>query len=145
MCQERGTTAALQLIIDPCRGVVDVEVDVGAVDTTAEAMYDFGGACRVFGRVVNGVEDGPACGGRQVGSVDGTADLQRERAVAGTGFEYLDGRCGGGGWRGDVDVEEGDDSGCVEGVDLLLPNGVSVSATALEGSYVRELPVCGSW
>lgn len=99
----------------------------------------------MFGRIVDGVEDGPASGGRQVGSMDGTAKLQCERAVASTGFEYLDRRCGGAGWRGDVDVKEGNDGGCIEGIDLLLPSGVNVSATALEGSYVRESPAGGSW
>lgn len=99
----------------------------------------------MFGRVVDGVEDSPASGGRQVGSVNSTAELQRERAVTGAGFEYLDGRCGGGGWGGDVDVKEGDNGGCVEGIDLLFPSGVSMSATALEESYVRESPACGSW
>lgn len=47
--------------------------------------------------------------------------------MAGAGFEDFDGRRGVAGGGGDVDVEEGDDGGCVEGVDLLHPNGVGVS------------------
>lgn len=49
--------------------------------------------------------------------MDGPAELQRERAVACAGLEDLDGRRAAG---GDVDVEEGYDGGCVEGVDLPL-------------------------
>lgn len=124
MCQERRSAASLQFARDPGRGIVDVEVDVVAVYAAAEPVHDFRGAGGVFSRYVDGVDYGAAVHSvGRVGGMDGAAELQCERAMTGASFEDLDGWGGFGGGGCDVNVEEGDDSGCVEGVDLLLPNG----------------------
>lgn len=75
--------------------------------------------------------------------MDGPAELQRERAVARAGLEDLDGRRAAG---GDVDVEEGHDGGCVEGVDLplLLRQPVGSRQQGRDGTgrteHARESP-----
>lgn len=105
-----------------------MEVDVVAIDAAAEPMHDLRGAGGVFGGYVDGVDYGAAVhGAGRIGSMDGAAELQCERAMTGASFEDLDGRGGVSGGGCDVDVKEGDDGGCVEGVDLLLPNGAGVS------------------
>lgn len=47
-----------------------------------------------------------------------------------------------------MDVEEGDDGGCVEGINLLLPMASVLVSSVLgsaKGGYIRELPVGGLW
>lgn len=128
-----------------------MEVDVVAVDAAAEPVHDLRGAGGVFGGYVDGVDYGAAMhGAGRVGGMDGAAKLQGERAMAGASFEDLDGRGGVGGGGCDVDVKEGDNGGCVEGVDLLLPNGADVNPIGAceegrEGGHVQELPVGGLW
>lgn len=105
-----------------------MEVDVVAIDAAAEPMHNLRGAGGVFGGYVDGVDYGAAVhGAGRIGGMDGAAELQCERAMTGASFEDLDGRGGVSGGGCDVDVEEGDDGGCVKGVDLLLPNGAGVS------------------